>query len=65
MSTIVLHTFVRNNITTMITVGTLGADISCMADIADCPISSRLSLIAGTSTCHMAVSVYFTSLPMP
>lgn len=36
--------------------GTVGADLSAVSDLSNCSISSRLAIIAGTSTCHMAVS---------
>ena len=36
--------------------GTIGANLSALSDLSDCSITSRLAIIAGTSSCHMAVS---------
>ena len=39
----------------LFSIGTVGADLSALSDLSDCSITSRLAIIAGTSSCHMAV----------
>lgn len=36
--------------------GMLGADTSLIGSLGDVPLTSRLALIGGTSSCHMMVS---------
>lgn len=36
--------------------GMVGADLSAVEGLEECPLSSRLAVIAGTSSCMMAVS---------
>ena len=42
--------------TLALSVGTVGADLTELEGVANCPLTSRMALIGGTSTCHMAVS---------
>ena len=37
--------------------GMVGADLSQVKGLEDSPLSSRLAVIAGTSSCMMAVSI--------
>ena len=42
--------------------GMVGADLSLLPSYSTSPISSRLALIAGTSSCLMAVSLFLSPL---
>ena len=45
----------------VLSVGTVGADLTALEGVASCPLTSRMALIGGTSTCHMVVSAVSSS----